>query len=216
MSEPGAPPDPALRQPPTFALAAASDAEFTTRLPAIEAYLVANFPGLRGLRQHRPHFDPERERTTDPIEHTLEVIAALDTHDLPSRDVLILRAATVFHDVGKLLDPLNVRHALESAVICPPYLADFPLTPAECRDAVAIVRNHDVLGRIAQGRLTAGEGADLFGTRRLAVLTERLTVTDISSIRGLGHVLPNIAAAYEAILAEFDARERREAERGGQ
>jgi hypothetical protein len=215
VSEPEALPDPALRQPPTFALDAATDAEFAAELPAIEAYLIANFPSLRGLRQHRPHFDPERERTTDPIEHTLEVIAALDTHDLPPRDVVILRAATIFHDVGKLLDPLNVRHAIESAMICPPYLADFQLDAAGRADAVAIVRDHDVLGRIAQSRLTASEGADIFRTRRLAVLTERLTVTDISSIRGLGHVLPNIAAAWEAVLAEFDTRERQEAELGG-
>jgi hypothetical protein len=215
VSEPEALPDPALRQPPTFALDAATDAEFAAELPAIEAYLIANFPGLRGLRQHRPHFDPERERTTDPIEHTLEVIAALDTHDLPPRDVVILRAATIFHDVGKLLDPLNVRHAIESAMICPPYLADFPLDAAGRADAVAIVRDHDVLGRIAQSRLTASEGADIFRTRRLAVLTERLTVTDISSIRGLGHVLPNIVAAWEAVLAEFDARERQEMDLGG-
>jgi hypothetical protein len=215
VSEPEALPDPALRQPPTFALDAATDAEFAAELPAIEAYLIANFPGLRGLRQHRTHFDPERERTTDPIEHTLEVIAALDTHDLPPRDVVILRAATIFHDVGKLLDPLNVRHAIESAMICPPYLADFPLDAAGRADAVAIVRDHDVLGRIAQSRLTASEGADIFRTRRLAVLTERLTVTDISSIRGLGHVLPNIVAAWEAVLAEFDARERQEMDLGG-
>jgi hypothetical protein len=215
VSEPEALPDPALRQPPAFALDAATDAEFAAELPAIEAYLIANFPGLRGLRQHRPHFDPERERTTDPIEHTLEVIAALDTHDLPPRDVVILRAATIFHDVGKLLDPLNVRHAIESAMICPPYLADFPLDAAGRADAVAIVRDHDVLGRIAQSRLTASEGADIFRTRRLAVLTERLTVTDISSIRGLGHVLPNIVAAWEAVLAEFDARERQEMDLGG-
>jgi hypothetical protein len=72
-----------------------------------------------------------------------------------------------------------------------------------------------VLGRIAQSRLTASEGADIFRTRRLAVLTERLTVTDISSIRGLGHVLPNIVAAWEAVLAEFDARERQEMDLGG-
>ena len=215
MSESEALPDPVLRQPPTFALDTATDAEFAAELPAIEAYLIANFPGLRGLRQHRPHFDPERERTTDPIEHTLEVIAALDTHDLPPRDVVILRAATIFHDVGKLLDPLNVRHAIESAMICPPYLADFPLDAAGRADAVAIVRDHDVLGRIAQSRLTASEGADIFRTRRLAALTERLTVTDISCIRGLGHVLPNIAAAWEMVLAEFDTRERQEMDLDG-
>lgn len=205
---PGARPNPRQRHPPAFALEAPDDAAFAARAPAIDAYLGANFPDLRGLRQHRPHFDPARDRTTDPIEHTLEALGALDTRGLPPRDAAILRAAAIFHDVGKSLDPLNVRHALDSAHICPPYLADFPLDPAARADATAVVRHHDVLGRVAQGRLTPEEAATLLDTRRLAGLTERLTRADITSIRGLGGVLPSIAAAYAAVLAVFAARGR--------
>jgi molybdate transport repressor ModE-like protein len=198
---------PTGRTPPDFGLAAADDAEFAARAPQIEAYLLVNFPGLRGLRQHRPHFDPARDRTTDPIEHTLEMIALLDTSDLDPADAIILRAAAVFHDVGKMLDPLNIYHAVDSAIICAPYLPDFGLDPAACADAIAVIRNHDVLGRLARYWLTAQEAADLLGTRRLAALTERLTVADITSIRGLDGVLTTIASAYAAVVRVFDWRE---------
>ena len=199
-------PDPADRQPPTFALDAPDDATFAAQGPTIGAYLRANFPALAGLPQHRPHFDPDLGRTTDPIEHTLEVLAALDTGGLDPADARLLRAATVFHDVGKLLDPFNVRHATDSALMAPPYLADFPLAPGEQADALAIIRNHDVLGRVCQGRLTADEALDLLGTPRLADLTARLTRADVGSIRGLARVLPSILAATAAIEALFTAR----------
>jgi len=199
-------PDPAARQRPDFPLDAPDDAAFAARIPAIAAYLLANFPGLRGLQQHRPHFDPTRDRTTDPIEHTLEVLAALDTRGLDPEDAHILRAATIFHDVGKLLNPLNVRHATDSAAICPPYLPDFGLDPSACADAIAMVRDHDVLGRVCQGRLTVDEALDLFGTPRRAALTGRLSRADVASIRGLGRVLPSIVAADTAVQALFTAR----------
>jgi molybdate transport system regulatory protein len=199
-------PDPADRQPPAFALDAPDDAAFAARGGTIGAYLLTNFPGLRGLAQHRPHFDPALGRTTDPIEHTLEVLAALDTGGLDPADARLLRAATIFHDIGKLRDPFNVRHATDSAIMAAPYLADFPLAPGERADALAIVRYHDVLGRVCQGRLTADEALDLLGTPRLAGLTARLTRADVGSIRGLARVLPSIVAAEAAIGALFTAR----------
>ena len=204
---------PASRLLPTFALAAPDDAAFAARGPRIARYLYANFPGLRGLRQHRPHFHPDLGRTTDPVEHALGMLALLDAGGLDEADRRTLRAAAVLHDIGKLLDPLNVRHAIESADLAPPYLADFPLTEQQQADALAIIAAHDALGRVAQGRIGADEVATLFGTRRLAALTERLTRADIGSIRGLNGgggregVLPAIAAAYAAVLAAFDARE---------
>ena len=200
-------PDPQTRATPTFHLVADGDADFAARAPQIAEYLLANFPGLSGLRQHRPHFDPTRDRTTDPIEHTLEMIALLDTSELAADDAIILRASAVFHDVGKLLDPFNIYHAVDSAIMCAPYLNDFGLDPAACADVVAVIRNHDVLGRLARYWITAQDATDLFGTRRLAALTERLTVADIGSIRGLGGVLPTIAAAYAAVTRIFDWRE---------
>lgn len=199
-------PDPAARQPPTFALDAPDEAAFAAQAPAIDAYLLANFPTLRGLAQHRPHFDPALGRTTDPIEHTLEVIAALDTRGLDPADARLLRAATVFHDIGKLLDPFNVRHATDSALLAVPYLADFGLPAGAQADALAVIRHHDVLGRVCQGRLTADEALDLLGTPRLADLTARLTRADVGSIRGLARVLPSIEAAERAVQALFTAR----------
>lgn len=201
-----APPDPAARIPPTFGLDAATDADFAARGPQIGEYLAANFLGLRGLAQHRPHYDPARGRTTDPIEHTLEVLAALDTAGLDPPDVRLLRAATIFHDVGKLLDPFNVRHATDSAIIAAPYLADFALPPADATAALAIIRNHDVLGRVCQGRLTVDEALDLLGTPGLAALTGRLSRADVGAIRGLARVVPSIEAADRAVGALFVAR----------
>lgn len=199
-------PDPANRQPPTFALDAPTDAAFAAQESAIATYLLANFPALRGLVQHRPHFHPDLGRTTDPIEHTLEVIAALDTNGLDPADTRLLRAATVFHDIGKLLNPFNVRHATDSAIIAVTYLTDFALPAPAQADTLAIIRNHDVLGRVCQGRLTADEALDLLGTPRRTDLTARLTRADVGSIRGLAHVLPSIEAAERAIQALFTAR----------
>lgn len=196
-------PDPARRQPPDFALDVVDDRAFAEQGPAIAAYLYTNFPGLRGLSQHRPHFDPVRERTTDPVEHTVEALAYLDTVGLASDDVRIVRVAAVFHDIGKLRDPLNVRHAVESAALCPPYLADFALAPAARDDVVAIVANHDTLGRVAQGKLAPEEAVALFGSRRIAALCDRLTRADIGSIRGLHGILPSIAEAYAGVLERF-------------
>ena len=201
----GSYPDSTRRQPPGFALGAEDDAAFAARGEQIADYLYANFPGLRGLGQRRPHFDPARDRTTDPVEHTVEMIALLDTRGLPREDAATLRAAAVFHDVGKLIDPLDVRHAVQSTEICPPYLEDFELTPEQRADAVAIVANHDTLGRLAQGRITPEEAATLFGTPRLAELTLRLTRADIASIRFLAHVLPSVEVAYQAVVAAFEA-----------
>ncbi|CAA9569775.1 MAG: hypothetical protein AVDCRST_MAG18-1845 [uncultured Thermomicrobiales bacterium] len=201
-----APPDPARRIPPAFGLDAPTDADFAARGPQIGDYLAANFPGLRGLAQHRPHYDPARGRTTDPIEHTLEVLAALDTAGLELPEVRLLRAATIFHDVGKLLDPFNVRHATDSAIIAAPYLADFALPPADATAALAIIRNHDVLGRVCQGRLTVDEALDLLGTPPLAALTGRLSRADVGAIRGLARVVPSIEAADRAVGALFVAR----------
>lgn len=200
-------PDPAARSRPTFGLDAADDAAFAATLPQVADYLRANFPGLRGLTQHRPHFDPALGRTTDPIEHTIEVLAALDTAGLDEADVRLLRGATIFHDVGKVLDPLNVRHATDSALICGPYLADFGLPPADHAAALVAVRLHDVLGRVCQGRLTVDEAVDLFGTPRIAALTARLSRADVGAIRGLTRVLPSIEAADRAVQALFVARQ---------
>ena len=90
---------------------------------------------------------------------------------------------------------------------CPASVPDFGLDAAACADALAVIRNHDVLGRLARYWLTAQEAANLLGTRRLALLTERLTVADIGSIRGLNGVLATIASSYAAIVRVFDWRE---------
>ena len=179
------------------------------RAPQIEAYCSPTSPACAACGSTGPHFDPARERTTDPIEHTLEVLAALDTQGTwTSRTPRILRAATIFHDIGKLLEPAERaprdRLGGRSARPTSPTSAS---TRTACDDVVAIVRDHDVLGRVCQGRLTVDEAMDIFGTSRRAELTGRLTRADVGSIRGLSRVVSSIEGAYAAVLALFTARQ---------
>lgn len=191
---------------PLGVLVAESDAEFAAAAGQIGDYLLDRFPGLRGLGQRPPHFDPERGRTTDPVEHTVEVTRLLDTRGLDPRSRLVVRLATIFHDVGKLHDPLDPRHAIASAALCAPLLPEFALTVEERADVLAIVAMHDVLGQVAVGRLTPTEAAAQLRTPRLAELARRLTTADVASIRGLTGAPARIEAAYHAVLPLLNAR----------
>lgn len=187
-------------------LDAASDAEFAAAAGHVGDYLYDRFPGLRGLGQRPPHFDPERGRTTDPVEHTIEVARLLDTRGLDRRARSVVRLAAIFHDVGKLRDPLDPQHATASAELCAPLLSDFALTGEERSDILAIVAMHDVLGRVAVGTLTPAEAAAQLRTPRLAELARRITMADVTSIRGLTGAPARIDFAYHAVLAYLDPR----------
>lgn len=185
---------------------AASDVEFSAATAQIGAYLYDRFPGLRGLDQRPPHFDPERGRTTDPVEHTVEVARLLDTSGLDPRARVVARLAAIFHDVGKLRDPLNPRHALASAGLCAPHLLEFELTDEERAGVIAVVALHDVRGQVAVGRLTPAAAAAQLRMPRLADLARRLTMADVASIRGLSGAPARIESAYRAVLDLLDPR----------
>lgn len=191
---------------PPGVVATASDADFGAAAEQIGAYLYDRFPGLRGLGQRPPHFDPERGRTTDPVEHTVEVVRLLDTTGLDPRARLVVRLAAIFHDVGKLRDPLDPRHAVASAELSAPLLPEFDLTAEERADVIAIVAMHDILGQVAVGRLTPADAAAQLRTPRLAGLARRLTIADVASIRGLTGAPERIEAAYRAVRALLDSR----------
>lgn len=193
-----------LRMPP-FSLTATTDAEFATRADTIARYLYQRFPRLRGLGQRGPHFDPARGRTTDPVEHTAEVIQLLDTTGLGDRDRVVLRAAAIFHDVGKVIDPLNPRHATASAELTAALLDEFEFSPEERADTIVVIAAHDVLGRVAGGLLSPREAAELLRTPRMAEITSRLTIADVSSIRGLSGAPARIEGAYDAVRTAFQA-----------
>lgn len=192
---------PEARPRPPFPLGAPTDAEFVASGTQIAKYLYRCFPRLRGLGQRAPHFDPALGRTTDPVEHTIEVIGRLDTTGLDPGDRKALRAAAVFHDIGKVIDPLDPRHARKSAELCALLLEDFDLLPPERDAVIVLVALHDALGQVAAGRLATADAASLLGTPRLLELAYRLTRADVASIRGLVGAPARIETAYHAVGA---------------
>lgn len=172
----------------------AIDADLTSPsvLAAVLGYLDATFPQLVNLAQHRPHYDPARGRTTDPNEHTVEVLAALDTGELSAEDTLLARVAVVYHDVGKGLDAYDPRHPLESARLASPFLAGFSLTQEQQDTVLLQIREHDLLGVLSRGRMTLAEAAArLHLTERPhnLALHAAIATADITTIRGLRWVV---------------------------
>lgn len=173
-------------------LAGSANALPPETLAAVQGYLDATFPHLVNLAQHRPHFDPARGRTTDPNEHTVEVLAGLDTSELSAEDAWLARLAIVYHDVGKGLDAYDPRHPLESARLAAPLLERYALTPAQQATVLLQIREHDLLGVLSRGRMSAAEA---IARLRLAERPENLAMhagiatADISAIRGLRWVV---------------------------
>lgn len=175
-------------------------------LAAVLGYLDATFPHLVNLGQHRPHYDPVRGRTTDPNEHTIEVLTALDTSDLSADDTVLARIAVVYHDVGKGLDAYDPRHPLESARLAAPLLPGFRLSAEQQETVLLQIREHDLLGVLSRGRMTV---ADAVQRLRLAERPHNLTLhaaiatADIITIRGLRWVVDEgrIERARRAVAA---------------
>lgn len=161
-------------------------------LDAVLGHLDATFPHLVNLAQHRPHFDPARGRTTDPNEHTIEVLAGLDTGDLTDEDAYLARIAIVYHDVGKGLDAYDPRHPLESARLAAPLLTRYGLNRAEQAIVLLQIREHDLLGVLSRGRMTVAEAVErlqLLERPQNLTLHAAITTADISAIRGLRWVV---------------------------
>lgn len=190
-----------------------ADAAFRARLPgAVLGYLDAVFPALVNLAQHLPHTDPARGRTTDPNEHTAEVLALLDTGELAPRLGFIARVAVLYHDIGKGRDSYDPAHPQESARLAAPLLAQHGLTPEE-RDSILLhIREHDLLGVLSRGRMTHDEAIERLRLREepanLAIHFA-IATADISAIRGLRWVVEEglIARARAELV---DALARRE------
>lgn len=190
--------------------------------PAAQArilgYLDATFPDLVNLAQHRPHFDERRGRTTDPNEHAVEVLRALDTSGMTERERLIARVAVLYHDVGKGVDSYDPRHPIQSARLAAPLVARHGLDPDEAATALLQIREHDLLGMLSRGRMTEAEAMERLrlgeAPRNLDVHVA-ITTADIVSIRGLRWVVDTglIRAAYEQ-LARAVCRDRDTLARG--
>gem|GEM_PF-6712713 len=161
-------------------------------LDAVLGYLDATFPHLVNLAQHRPHFDPARGRTTDPNEHTIEVLAGLNTSELADEDARLARMTIVYHDIGKGLDAYDPRHPLESARLAAPLLAYHGLTPGQQATVLLQIREHDLLGILSRGRMAVGEAIErlqLLERPQNLALHAAISTADISAIRGLRWVV---------------------------
>jgi hypothetical protein len=177
---------------------------------ASERYLRAAFPGLCGLGQLWAHYHPEKGRTTDPLEHTLEVLAELDLDGLDARDQRALLWAAIFHDVGKVRDPYDRRHAQASVALAREPLAHLENDSALREDVLRLVATHDLLGHVLQGLLAPDDLLDLLDwDPRMLDLHLRLASADIRSIRGLRQIVPpSRLAAARALLERTLAHSR--------
>ncbi len=177
-----------------------------TTLESVLGYLDATFPHLVNLGQHRPHYDPARGRTTDPNEHTIEVLAALDTGGLSAEDAFLARLAVVYHDVGKGLDAYDPRHPLESARLAAPLLPGYGLAAEQQETVLLQIREHDLLGVLSRGRMTVADAVQrlrLAERPRNLALHVAIATADISAIRGLRWVVDEgrIEQARRAVAA---------------
>lgn len=191
---------------------ARTDAARDSLIAAAERYLLAAFPGLVGLEQLSAHYHPAIGRTTDPLEHTLEMLAELDLEGLDERDRRTLLWAALFHDVGKVRDPRSRAHARVSVELARGPLERMEHDAAMRRDVLHLVATHDLLGHFLQGHIGARDLlAALDWDARLLDLHLRLAGADIRSIRGLRGIVPprRLAAARAALeraLAELNRR----------
>jgi len=184
---------------------------FRSALPAGNPLL-----SLENLSQHNTHGG------FDPLQHTYNALNLLDTDSmglfvksrLPGarRNLAeIVRIAVLYHDVGKINDPLDPNHPAESAEICRDLLTDparsgvGELYQNELDLTLNLIRHHNLLGEVEK-RFAAGEieldsavnevrmalgndtpqGLTLKELFHLHLLVAR---ADIGSIPGLKHTL---------------------------
>lgn len=172
----------------------ASDEDFRAKLELVERNLPEEMLKLRGLKQ-RPH-----HQELDPLEYTLRVLKTLDTSGLGDEEREILRCVALYHDLGKLVDPLNSNHGEISASMAEPHLIKMNY-PKETREKIKhLIRRHTILGKAAWGGLPITEARRILGHGMMTDLVYRHTVADVSSIPGLKQQLPDIHAIYKAIL----------------
>jgi hypothetical protein len=178
----------------------------------VQRYMDTTFPHMINLAQHRPHFDPARGRTTDPNEHTVEVMELLKTRGLAARERLLARVAVLYHDIGKGVDSFDPMHPAVSARLAAPLLDRHGLSADEQAQVLVQIREHDLLGMLNRGRISHDEAIrrlNLTHQPRNLPIHFAITTADISAIRGLRWVVDqgHIASAHQALLATLEQRE---------
>ncbi len=161
-------------------------------------YLPVELRNMRGLPQLPGHYG------LDPLAHTLEALREC------GRSATLMerfhgewavcrewvRCAILFHDLGKKVNPFNMRHAKLSGKMARFHLRSMGYGDREEKVIVRLVETHDVLGGIKRGRLTPEEGArllcdgmeELIPLDRLVDMHYEVASADIRSIGYLHHV----------------------------
>ncbi|MBI4641274.1 MAG: hypothetical protein HY731_11300 [Candidatus Tectomicrobia bacterium] len=140
-----------------------SNEEFRRNLPAIVEAMPVEMRNMDGLPQKPGHWG------YDPVEHTAEVLKELskstffEEHCGLSLDDMgrcreLIRCATVFHDLGKKVNPFDDRHPILSAYMVSFHLEAMDYSEGEIAIITKLVATHDILGRIKQWEIRPEQG----------------------------------------------------------
>lgn len=172
---------------------------FARNLPRLGEYVPVELKNMRGLPQLPGHYG------LDPVEHTLRALeestksATLMKRHFEGRWEVCrewVRCALIYHDLGKKVNPFNVKHAKLSGKMSRFHLRCMGYAGHVEEIIARLVETHDVLGGIKRGRLTVNEGVKLLcrgmGTivplDRLVDMHYEVALADIHSIGYLRHV----------------------------
>ena len=184
-----------------------TDDEFVNKLDKLNELLPRPFQEMRGMGQHQPHGE------YDPTEHTLRALKLLKTEGFSKEAVVIARAALIFHDVGKVKDPLSRLHAYRSENMAREYLQKMGFSSEEIQNKILMqIRCHDMLGEA-----TRIDGENIFNERDLLLIFDNqqdldihhaVTLADIEAIDGLSWVLADIEQTYNRVSRKMSRREQ--------
>ncbi len=176
-----------------------SDSEFHYALFCNLSLLPNVFREMRGLQQAEVH------QPYDPTQHTLRGLLCLNTTGLSLEDKIITRTAHLFHDVGKVYDPLSTDHAFISKLYITQheYLQKMNINSDLVSRIYRHVRFHDVLGEITRMNAEPKKGKDIlvayFPSHHDQEIHYRIVLADVSSIPGLHDQTDEITKKYRSI-----------------
>lgn len=178
-----------------------NDQEFGQRISDFINQNEKIFSGLSNLPQHDVHGG------YDPLEHTLNMLQKLETKDLNNDEVIITRIASVFHDIGKLIDSLSKKHPLYSKFLSE-FIMPYITLNKEIQQRILLhIQFHDVLGEIARkdGRndIDINDALKVFDNISDLKIAKTIALADISSIPGLSkykNQIESVVILYEKHL----------------
>jgi len=172
-----------------------SNEELRRNIPAIVEAMPIEMRNMDGLPQKPGHWG------YDPVEHTAEVLKELskstffEEHcglklDDMRRCRELIRCATVFHDLGKKVNPFDDRHPILSAYMVPFHLETMDYSESEIAIITKLVATHDILGRIKQWEIKPEQGyrmlvsgiTDLLPPWLIVMMHYEIAKADIASI----------------------------------